>query len=69
MKNQKYTGNKLNNNDLAVIARCQNLGNFSPNVYFFFARLIFANPLQYKNTATGFDAMIQAKKNRMNNSG
>jgi len=26
MKNQKYTGNKLNDNDLAIIARCPNLG-------------------------------------------
>ena len=68
MKNQKYNGNKLNDNDLAVIVRCPNLGDFSPKVHFFFARLIVANPLQYKDTAAGFDALIQAKKKRMNNS-
>ncbi|MCD6557273.1 MAG: hypothetical protein J7K64_08785 [Bacteroidales bacterium] len=69
MKNQKYTGNKLNDNDLTVIARHPNLGNFSPKVYFSFACLIVPNPLQYKNTTAGFDALIQAKKKRMNNSG
>ena len=36
-KKSKIIGNKLNNNDLAVIARCPNLGNFSPKVHFFFA--------------------------------
>ena len=69
MKNQRCNSNKLNDNDLEVIARCPNLGDFSPEVHFFFARLIVANPLQYKDTAAGFDALIQAKKKRMNNSG
>jgi len=32
------------------------------------ALLIVANPLQYKNTTAGFDALVQAKKKRMNNS-
>ena len=67
MKNQKDNNNMLNNNHLAAIRRCLNLGDFSPKVHFFFARLIVANPLQYKNTAVWFDALIQAKKKRMNN--
>jgi len=45
------------------------LDDFSPKVHIFFARLIVANPLQDKNTTAGFDALIQAKKKRMNNSG
>ena len=69
MKNQKYTGNKLNDNDLEAVARCIKLDDFSPKVHIFFARLIVANPLQDKNTTAGFDALIQAKKKRMNNSG
>jgi len=48
MKNQRYNSNKLNDNGLTVITRCPNLGDFSPKVHFFFARLIVANLLQYK---------------------
>ena len=65
MKNQECNSNKLNDNDLAVIVRCPNLGDFSPKVHFFSLQ----TPCSIKDTAAGFDALIQTKKKRMNNSG
>jgi len=42
------------------------LFQFLPKMYFFFTLLFVAKPLQYENTASGFDVLIRTKNKRMN---